>query len=42
MREKILLQRRVAPKRVPLLNGQYFVARYKRVSRKKLTWKHNG
>ena len=36
MREKILLRRRVAPKRVMLPNGQSFVARYERVSRKNL------
>ena len=36
MREKILLRRRVAPKRVMLPNGQSFVARYERVSRKSL------
>ena len=36
MREKILLRRLVAPKRVKLPNGQSFVARYERVSRKNL------
>ena len=36
MREKILLRRLVAPKRVTLPNGQSFVARYERVSRKNL------
>ena len=36
MREKILLRRRVAPKRVMLPNGQSFVARYEKVSRKNL------
>ena len=36
MREKILLQQRVAPKRVTLPNGESFVARYEKVSRKNL------
>ena len=36
MREKILLRRRVAPKRVTLRKGQSLVARYERVSRKNL------
>ena len=36
MREKILLRRCVAPKRVTLPNGQSFVTRYEIVSRKNL------
>ena len=36
MREKMLLRRRVAPKRVTLPNRQSFVARYKIVSKTNL------
>ena len=36
MREKILLQRRVVPKKVTLLNGQTFYVKYERTSRRNL------
>ena len=36
MREKILLRRCVTPQRVRLPNGQSFLARYERVSRRNL------
>ena len=36
VRDKILLRRKLMPKRVTLPNGRSFVARYERVSRKKL------
>ena len=32
-KQKIILRRRVTPQRVQFLNGQSFVARYKRVNR---------
>ena len=39
MREKIVLGRRAAPKRVRLPDGRSFVARYKRISRSSLPGK---
>ena len=36
MREKILLQRRVVPKKVTLLNGKTFYVKYERTSRQNL------
>ena len=36
MREKIVLRSRTAPKKVALLNGTTFTARYQRISKKKL------
>ena len=35
-RYKVLLRRKVTPKRVTLPNGRSFIARYERVSRKNL------
>ena len=37
LRQKILLRKRVTPQRVTLPNGQSFLARYEKVSRKNLS-----